>query len=202
MAKSSRPKQSRLKRILGWLKPTSPAKGALLFAIAFVVIGGGYMAYKSFAAGATWYPGAISWHGEAVVGTDPASHNSKNKDIAVLKMRSNSTQAYVRAYVNFASDRRIFVCFSGRGQILSSGGGNNTISLVAKDVSGGSVYGQTGNTWNIPSSKDYTSRCIAPTIKGGGITRAFWIDVNKLSPGGADVPGYANYYLSKIYLQY
>jgi len=43
-------KQSKAKKLLNWLKPTSPAKGALLFAIVFAVIGGSYTAYKSFAA--------------------------------------------------------------------------------------------------------------------------------------------------------
>lgn len=40
---------TRLKRTIDWLKPTSAKKGALLFAIAFAVIGGGVMAYRSFA---------------------------------------------------------------------------------------------------------------------------------------------------------
>lgn len=48
MAKQKK-QQSKLKRTLGWFKPTSPTKGALLFAIAFVVIGGGYAAYHAFA---------------------------------------------------------------------------------------------------------------------------------------------------------
>ncbi len=43
-------KQSISKKLLNWLKPTSPAKGMLLFAIAFAVIGGSFMAYRSFAA--------------------------------------------------------------------------------------------------------------------------------------------------------
>lgn len=47
-------KQSRFKKFISWFKPTSPAKGALLFAIAFALIGGGYMAYKSFAI-IPWY---------------------------------------------------------------------------------------------------------------------------------------------------
>lgn len=41
---------SKFKKFISWFKPTSPAKGALLFAIAFAVIGGSYMAYKSLAA--------------------------------------------------------------------------------------------------------------------------------------------------------
>lgn len=42
--------QSKLQKLGNWLKPTSPKKGMLLFAIVFAVLGGGYMAYKSFAA--------------------------------------------------------------------------------------------------------------------------------------------------------
>lgn len=48
MAKQKK-QQSRIKRTINWLKPTSFKKGALLFAIAFVAIGGGYMAYRAFA---------------------------------------------------------------------------------------------------------------------------------------------------------
>lgn len=47
-------KQSKARKVLNWLNPTSPAKGALLFVIAFAVIGGGYMAFKSFAATAAY----------------------------------------------------------------------------------------------------------------------------------------------------
>lgn len=40
---------SKIKNAIGWFKPTTPAKGMLLFAIVFVVIGGSYMAYNSYA---------------------------------------------------------------------------------------------------------------------------------------------------------
>src|SRR5438477_12556857 len=49
-------KQSKTRQVLNCLKPTSPAKGMLLFAIVFAVIGGSYLAYKSFAAAANPYP--------------------------------------------------------------------------------------------------------------------------------------------------
>lgn len=42
-------KQSKKSKVLNWLKPTSTAKGMLLFAIAFAIIGGSYMVFKSFA---------------------------------------------------------------------------------------------------------------------------------------------------------
>ncbi len=37
------------KRAIRWLKPTSPAKGMLLFIVSFVVVGGIFFAFKSFA---------------------------------------------------------------------------------------------------------------------------------------------------------
>lgn len=43
-------KQSKVNRVANVLKPTSPFKGMLLFAVVFAVIGGSYYAYKSFAA--------------------------------------------------------------------------------------------------------------------------------------------------------
>ncbi len=43
-------KQSKANKVLNWLNPTSPAKSMLLFALAFAIVGGGYMAYRSFAA--------------------------------------------------------------------------------------------------------------------------------------------------------
>ncbi len=36
-------------KLFNWLNPSSPAKNALLFVIAFAVIGGSYMAFRSFA---------------------------------------------------------------------------------------------------------------------------------------------------------
>jgi len=43
-------KQSNKSKLLNWLKPGSPRKNILLFMLAFAIVGGGYMAYKSFAA--------------------------------------------------------------------------------------------------------------------------------------------------------
>lgn len=42
-------KSSKLQKFTSWLRPTSPLKGMLLFAIVFAVIGGSYLAFKSFA---------------------------------------------------------------------------------------------------------------------------------------------------------
>lgn len=47
-------KVSKLSKTINWLKPTSPAKGMLLFAIVFAVVGGALYLYKSQAA--TYYP--------------------------------------------------------------------------------------------------------------------------------------------------
>lgn len=52
MAKTS---ISSTKRLLHLLNPASPIKRVLLFVVLFAVIGGGYMAYKSFAATPTVY---------------------------------------------------------------------------------------------------------------------------------------------------
>lgn len=43
-------KQSKGRKILNWLKPTSPVKGMLLFAVVFALVGGSYFLYKSTAA--------------------------------------------------------------------------------------------------------------------------------------------------------
>ncbi len=42
--------QSKLGKVVNWIKPTSVGKGMLLYAIVFAVVGGSYMVYRSFAA--------------------------------------------------------------------------------------------------------------------------------------------------------
>ena len=49
-------KQNKGSRVLSWLKPTSPIKGLVLFAVVFAVAGGVFFGLKSFAA----TPGGIS----------------------------------------------------------------------------------------------------------------------------------------------
>lgn len=53
-------KQSKLQKVLNVLNPTTPKKGLLLFAVVFAVIGGGFMAYKSFAASAIKPPSSLT----------------------------------------------------------------------------------------------------------------------------------------------
>lgn len=46
---SKKKKSTKSKKLINWLRPSSPAKGMLLFALVFAVLGGGYMTYRSFA---------------------------------------------------------------------------------------------------------------------------------------------------------
>ncbi len=48
--RSVKKRPSRVKKLLGWFSPLSPLKGAVLFALLFGILGGSYLAYKSFAA--------------------------------------------------------------------------------------------------------------------------------------------------------
>ncbi len=57
--KKSVKKQSKTSRAINWFKPTSPAKGMVVFAVVFAVVGGTFFAFKSFAA----TPGGISASG-------------------------------------------------------------------------------------------------------------------------------------------
>jgi hypothetical protein len=57
--KSKNIKQSKAKKVLNWLKPTSLRKGMLVFAIAFALIGGSYTAYRSFATTSPWLNQAV-----------------------------------------------------------------------------------------------------------------------------------------------
>lgn len=78
-------KQSRLKQTLNWLKPTSPAKGMVLFALVFGLAGGGYYVYKSYASN-TWaiFPKDMTTYAFAAKGTDCHSSNKGCVDIVRL----------------------------------------------------------------------------------------------------------------------
>lgn len=89
-------KLSKSKKILKWFKPTSPLKGMLLFAVVFAVVGGSYMAYKSFAATCTQYNFSYGSRGYCVAdiqGMLKTGHGYNN--IAVDGIFGTQTKNYV-----------------------------------------------------------------------------------------------------------
>ncbi len=47
--KSQKKQSGKIKRTIGWFKPTTRLKGMLLFALVFAIIGGGILIYNSYA---------------------------------------------------------------------------------------------------------------------------------------------------------
>jgi len=82
-------KQSRLKKIIGVFNPTTRKGGMALFVLVFVVVGGGYMAYRSF---------AHTLNGTYVLGPGSPGimHKVGNKRFAYYDIYPKGTSGWIR----------------------------------------------------------------------------------------------------------
>ncbi len=147
-------KTSKPKKLLNWLKPTSPAKGMLLFAIAFAVIGGSYMSFKSFAAGnlITHNYDQINNWGGAYTFTDCV----KSKGCATVYVVT-SPGGEIGSVFKKASTTSVKDCFTAR-----TIGASTTVNfLVHQNYIPYSNYpNSTGATINV-NTTGYTKYCIS-----------------------------------------
>ena len=117
---------SGVSKALNWLKPTTPAKGMLLFVIVFAIAGGAYYAYKSSAASWTVYPKDFSYSGGAYMSTD--THSSKGT-VTVAKLTPNSVitnQFLIASPWNASPGRTVQtrLCVDVRAPLVSGQSGN------------------------------------------------------------------------------
>lgn len=89
---SRKSKTSRAQKVINLLKITSPAKGALLFVLAFGIIGGAVMAYRSLAASYSIVnqPSKISLVGSSQGVKQTDSHGGKPNTI-IWRIEKNAT---------------------------------------------------------------------------------------------------------------
>ncbi len=147
--KKPKKSSSKIRKALHWLKPTSPAKGLLLFVLCFTVIGGSYQAYRSFAATAEvrdYGVNGISGCSGAYQDTDKTS--SSKAPVKVWVIPSGSC-----AFVNVKNVTQTGpwrMCVLVRG--VNSG--NLAVSL---NMSNGRLGGSEPKT--ITGSKNYSGAC-------------------------------------------
>jgi hypothetical protein len=181
ITKKSAKSSNKLKRTLGWLKPTSTKQGALLFAIIFAIIGGSYMAYNSFASttdvkvyGQELYTDSNSGCGLSRV-LDASS--SSKRSITVLKMANKGCASFgwtTYATGSSASGNPPFgswapvnmkFCIYARGD---AGAGDNKLVYMSANV--GTVQLRLDKA-TVRGSKDYQKICTAESRVPAGISQ-------------------------------
>ncbi len=149
-------------KVFNWLKPSSPAKGALLFAVAFSVIGGSYMAFRSFAAGnyiINYYnkmtpyspPGTTAPHTTTESGT-----LKKGSTVYVVPLGTGLDTLFHVVPSQTTSYR---VCATAK-----AGGSNSSLSIsfaktTATQLSTGGTNPSHTVTWGVPAGVDYKGYC-------------------------------------------
>ncbi len=120
-------KTYKIKKILNWINPTSPAKSMLLFAIAFAVIGGSYTAYKSFASPAHVLVNGAGkiylFHGSGVKQTD--SHGGL-PNTTIWRLETYASVATKFKVFALSSSFRPNICTTYR---FTSGSTNNKLDI-------------------------------------------------------------------------
>ena len=186
---------NRLRKALNWLKPTTPAKGMLLFIIVFAIAGGGYYAYKSSAASYTTYATSLTpIRGAQLIYDDHA----KSPTYAVrlnARTDANYTELGTKMFLgqpwsNYPPSTKINtrMCISAR----SNAAGNGSQANIVFDIDG--VYDQTKTTAvNIPAGKSYNTYCSGWLPVGGGTHMS---NVNIYNWGYQDV------YVSNVSMQW
>ena len=115
MAIKSTKKSSRLGKVAKFFNPRSLRGGMALFGLVFALGGGGYYAYKSFAASLAVYPNQFTYSGGSYLGTDT---NTSKGTISVAKIPYQS-QILAKFYTNFRDPTWVTPCFTVRGQVNS-----------------------------------------------------------------------------------
>ncbi len=171
--KSKANQPGRIKRAVRWLKPTSPLKGMVLFALIFGVIAGGYYAYQSFASG-SWslLPGQNIWPKNGSVNASYVSTdcNGTSKGcIKVLKMPTNSSgESYVTIPASYP--RAFYICVSLRAQVSSS---TFAPQFSMYESSSAPISQAAYIALVVPQDKTYHEQCSGETIKAGDQTLHF-----------------------------
>lgn|GEM_PF-983887 len=152
---------STVKKALNWLKPTSPAKGALLFVIVFAVIGGSYTAHKSFAAGNM----LVNYHDKIqnVLGSStlPDSIGGKGTITVWMLPASASFQAGVGTYFKVVplANTQFMACVTAR---LKDASAPKNLKIY---MTGGTDY-KIGEV-TVPGASIYTKICSPSTLSLG-----------------------------------
>ena len=162
----------RLGNALKWLKPTTPAKGMLLFVIVFAIAGGSYYAYKSFANSWTTYPKDFINLTNTAISTDC---NSTKKCIPVAKMGGSASSMTGRIYTNFAEPTVVAVCVTLRVRVQSPSLGYANINISTSNAA---------TTWTMYQTTTYTDKCVFTKTNAG----PYFLDTILTTGGYASSP--------------
>jgi hypothetical protein len=197
----SKKQPRRIKRTLSWLKPTTPAKGLLLFAIVFALAGGGYYLYKSRAASYTVYPGGQIQPASGAPGwgaTVSQDCNGNKGCVKVMKLAPNSeARGYI--YVSAPFNRSVFLCVTARAQVSSTLAAP-AFSLITYNtpINGETPVADQGGfiTFNpLPQSTTYKEFCSLLTLKAG--SGNVWFDLT-----GAPAGSYSDVYVTNVTMKW
>ena len=166
-------KQKGVRSALKWLKPTTPAKGMLLFFIVFALAGGAYYAYKSSAA--SWTANATSFIDLFSTNISQDDHSSKGA-MTVAKMNgvggigsgASGGRATARIWVNFQQNTPVFICTTARAPISTSTTYPSGL-YMAEYITGDGLERFLGQQhFTINQSKNYAGFCSDPIIVPAG----------------------------------
>ncbi len=175
--KSQKNKQSKIRRTLTWFKPTTPAKGMLLFVMVFSIMGGSYMAYKSFAL--TWSQGPSSfqlvfgyWHNgdknQGVEDTHKVGGGCQtNKSCPYVTQLFAASRLKTTIYTNFSKYMQPFFCVTARAPFLNSTktGTNYNFNTI---VRGSPSYTAVDSSFYAEQSYQYGRACHRMSVPEGG----------------------------------